>query len=539
MNRIQVLGAMGCASIAIAAYAHDRATSAAASTATTFAAAASAKDAGRVERQGSSPVTLTLATPPVTRTVRTGDRLVVMLAGNWQAQPGTPVYIQASDSAGHFTSREPVPAGKLSRYSIGLALPASATVGTRSGQFTVRACADALCMQPYADTMHSIGYSITATGVGEWETLQRTSRHDGYVPVAIDASSYQLAWTWQRPSPGGLSPVVTDGENVYFSEPGNLPSLYALRASDGVPQWRRVFGGANALNPPTVSNGVVYAATTGHQETWLYALRGSDGMQAFQSQFFTQWANILNPTVHNGRVYLNSGYYGGVVYAFNLADGAAAWNASGGTYGMNSPAVDDQFAYVYNGTTLAMLRTSDGTLASSIGPNASGVQTDYNGTPMLGAADSVMAYSSAGYSYGDGPRRQLVNFSVAAGSARWMSFALYSNYPAVAKGVVYATSNETASFDALDEATGRVLWSWKPREQSYVFVGNVVVTDNVAFVSTKTRVYAVDLRQRRAVWSAPTPGSIALSATRMLYVTSVVDNNGGSQPGKVSAYRLP
>jgi outer membrane protein assembly factor BamB len=392
----------------------------------------------------------------------------------------------------------------------------------------VRACADAQCTQPFPDTTHSIGYTLRVNAVGEWETLQRTSRHDGYVPIKVDPTRYRLAWSWQNPAGGDLSPVVTGGDLVYVA---GSPSLFALRASNGAVQWRRVFN-ASRLNPPTISNGIVYAATTGHEETYLYALRASDGQQQYLSRFYTQWARILNPTVRGNRVFVNAGYYGGVVYAFDQNSGNSAWNTSGGTYGMNSPAVDDAYVYAFNGSTLDVMRASDGVLRTSIGPDPGGIQEDYNGTVMLGSADHALAYDGTGFNLAS--QRQLVDYSVASDAVRWRSVSLYTNFPAVAKGVVYATSNETRKLDALDEATGRVLWSWRPPEQYAEFIGNVVATENAVFVSTMNRLYAIDLRTRKTRWSAPTPGTVSISADRMLFVSSLWDYYG--ENARVTAY---
>jgi outer membrane protein assembly factor BamB len=489
-----------------------------------------------------SGVTLTLDTQPISGVINKGDRYVATMSGHWQATSAGTIYLQASDSAGGFVAPAPtLVSTKQSIYTVGLGWPASMPPGVYTGTLSIRACEDSQCAQPYAGTLHSVDYTMTVNKVGEWETLQRTSRHDGYVPITVDAARYHPAWTFE--SAGYLlSGVVTDSDTVYFSEPGSSTpvSVYAKRATDGVTKWRRVFtsiyGFGPDLAPPSVSDGVVYVATTAQEDTWVHALRASDGMQTYQSQFFTQWGSILNPTVHNGKVYVNAGGYTGVVYAFNIADGSASWNASGGTYGMNTPAVDDDFVYSYNGETLDVFNATDGSVATSIGPSPGGVYDDYNASPMLGSADHVLTYGgNARYHQ----NRQLLDYSIANHAVRWMSIALYTSYPAVAKGVVYAASDETGTFDALDEATGRVLWSWKPSEPTINFVGNVVVTDNVALVSTFNRIYAVDLRRHRAVWSAPTPGTISLSANRMLFVSSPLDSSTYPTKGpRITAYRL-
>ena len=530
--------ALACASMVLAGCPQDRKAEQAVASHASAARTALTSPSTTVAASG---VTLTLDTLPVAGMTNKGDPYIATMSGTWQATSAGTVYLQVSDSAGAFVAPAATLAPtKQSTYRIGLGWPASMAPGVYTGTLSVRACEDDLCAQPYAGTLHSVGYTMTVNKVGEWETLQRTSRHDGYVPVTIDATRYHTAWTFENAT-YSLSGVVTDGSNVYFAERGTS-SVYAKRATDGATQWRRVFtgsyGSGPALSPPTVSDGVVYIATTGHADTWLYALQASDGMQSFQSQFSTQWADILNPTVRNGQVYVNSGYYDGVVYAFSIADGAASWNAAGGTYGMNTPAADDDFVYAYNGGTLDVFSAVDGSVSASIGPGSGGSGSDYNGTTVLGSPDHVLTYSGFG-SYGTGGSRQLLDYSVARQAMRWMSNALYSNYFAVAKGVVYATSNETSSFDALDEATGRVLWSWKPLEPSVSFTGNVVVTDNVAFVSTQTRIYAIDLRRHRAVWSAATHGTMSLSAGRMLFVTTPGDNYSyPSTFARITAYRL-
>jgi outer membrane protein assembly factor BamB len=339
-----------------------------------------------------------------------------------------------------------------------------------------------------------------------------------------------------------LSGVVTDSDTVYFAEPSSSGpvSVYAKRATDGVTKWRHVFtstyGFGPDVAPPSISDGVVYVATTAEEDTWVHALRASDCVQTYQSQFFTQWGSILNPTVRNGKVYVNAGTYEGVVYAFNIADGSTSWNASGGTYGKNTPAVDDEFVYAYNGETLDVFNATDGSLATSIGQTPGGVFDDYNAAPILGSVDHVLAYrGNARYQQS----RQLLDYSIANHAMRWMSIALYNSYPAVANGVVYAASDETGNLDALDEATGRVLWSWKPSEQTINFIGNVVVTDNVALVSTFHRIYAIDLRRHHVVWSAPTPGTMSLSADRTLFVSSPLDSSTYPTKGpRITAYRL-
>ena len=142
---------------------------------------------------------------------------------------------------------------------------------------------------------------------------------------------------------------------------------------------------------------------------------------------------------------------------------------------------------------------------------------------MLGLADSVTTFSGGVFSGGlssveQSNSRALINFSVAGNAVRWSTLRTYMTQPATAKGIVYAGSNAPKSFDAIDEATGQVLWSWVPQSPDLGFHRNVVVTDNLVFVSTDRAVYAIDLATHQPVWSYPVPGMLAISGGGTLYI---------------------
>ena len=104
----------------------------------------------------------------------------------------------------------------------------------------------------------------------------------------------------------------------------------------------------------------------------------------------------------------------------------------------------------------------------------------------------------------------------------------------MANGVIYAGRNNPKSLDALDEHTGQVLWSWPGTATDAEFHRNVVVTNNLVFVSTDQAVHAVDLVTHQLVWSYPVPGMLALSASGTLYIVE-----GAREPtGRLIAIRL-
>jgi outer membrane protein assembly factor BamB len=73
--------------------------------------------------------------------------------------------------------------------------------------------------------------------------------------------------------------------------------------------------------------------------------------------------------------------------------------------------------------------------------------------------------------------------------------------------------------EARAEADGSLLWSWTPPfAGDRNFNSEVLLTDNLAFISTNKATYAIDLASHQTVWSYPLMGRLALSQSGILYV---------------------
>ncbi|WP_242112581.1 PQQ-binding-like beta-propeller repeat protein [Luteimonas aquatica] len=420
-------------------------------------------------------------------------------------------------------------------YAITVRSAAGLAQGTYAGYITVKACYQAPCTQALPGGTALVGYQIvvdadgTAT-VGEWQTFQRDAGHSGYVPMTLQPASFAYKWEWRRATPGVLgfiNAVATEAGKVFVSddEYSGSPAIRALKESDGSLLWQHAFTDYPALNPPAASDGKVYVTTTGHEQTFLWAFDSATGAPVFQSAFGAQWSHLLAPTVRDGRVFTNGGYYGGGVYAYDAATGASQWSMFSGDDDMTTPAVDGSKAYYYDGSGLRVYDAATGSVQASIAdPYDPEPDYSYHGAPMLGSPGSVVAFSGGAFSGRASSSteqydsRPLVNYSIAEGIARWRTARNYLTQPATAKGVVYAAGNNPKSFDAIDEATGEVLWSWTPGPSDLEFHRNVVVTDNLVFVSTDRAVYALDLATHEPVWSYPAPGMLAISGSGTLYI---------------------
>lgn len=477
----------------------------------------------------------------------TGDEIEISFDTNiTRRNPADAVFVKVSDAAGRFMPVETASA-TTSSQKIVLATRSSVAPGNYSGNIEVRACKDAQCAQPYTGAVVNLPYTMKVAAVGDWAMHQRDAAHSGYVPITLNPARFAKAWEWQYSSTdpiGGINPVVTTAGkvivtgDVYFGS-GNI---FALSEADGKLLWQRALGSVPAMGPPAVANGKVFAPVTGHEQTFVWTINAEDGGVMFKSQFSGQWPQVMAPTVIGDQMIVGAGYYGGETYAFNTATGARSWtHSSGGAWDMFSPAADETSVYHHNGLALYVInRTTGATEAKIDDLLGSNPAYSYHGGPLVGSKKNVISFAGgansgrAASNVEHYQQRVLSSFDVAAKKYQWSTNAAYLTTPALANGILYAGRNAPASLDAMDEASGKVLWSWTPPGSGETFHRNIIVTRNLLFVSTDQKVYAIDLASKKAVWSYDKPGMLALSADRTLYIATGAQESNG----KLVAIRL-
>lgn len=243
----------------------------------------------------------------------------------------------------------------------------------------------------------------------------------------------------------------------------------------------------------------------------------------------------------DGSVYTNGGSYGGML-SFRVADGTLNWfNGSLLQFDQWTPAVDATHAYAFiGGRFFALDRVSGATIYSIVDANWSFGGYQQMSTPILAGAGTVIGINSRPLS---GPVRpvHLINFDTVNRSIRWSLAGTFVSEPAVAKGVIYVANG--TQLEARSQADGSLLWSWTPNERNAEPFGNgsqpsnVIVTDNLLFVSTVSSTYAIDLARRNVVWSFPRGGQLALSRSGILYIAPRV-GVPGVEPGTLTAINL-
>ena len=171
-----------------------------------------------------------------------------------------------------------------------------------------------------------------------------------------------------------------------------------------------------------------------------------------------------------------------------------------------------------------------------------------NNTPFLGSMSDAISFIRSPYVNKDNgyPDRQggknIGSFNIIDHTLNWVTQAQYGVTPAIANGIIFAAERgpDVAQLDALSEKDGHVLWSWTPPVTDTVFLNNIVVCRNLAFVGTDKATYAIDLATHQSVWSYPATGALALSTQGVLYIETQTVNSSSAfeSNGHLIAIRL-
>lgn len=494
------------------------------------------------------PPPLLLSPSSLSGTFTAGFPNAWSLAATLNSTVSGTVYVAISDSTGRFQSPPSFVAAGPGNYTLTLRAATSLSVGHFTGSLTLNVCRDSACSQPVLGSPMTIPYDITARnlttlsawpGIANWEMYQGNAAHTAFVPVTIDVASIIPRWTWSFPVSSystQMSPVSVSANQIYVE---SSKVLYALNENDRAQLWSRDFSALNALNPPSATNGSVYIATSGHQDTFMWKLAAADGTVQFKTPFSAQWENYLSPTIDSGVVFTDGGGYGGM-YAFNAADGSQKFYAGLQQFDGWTPAVDANYAYAYIGgqtagtpAQLNLINRTTGALVVSI-PDTTYSWAGYtmNSAPVLGAAGSVFAIN-----VGNTSQNVLLNFDTVAKSVKWSMTGRYAGNPAYTNGEIFATNTSPLRLEVRAEFDGAVKWSWTPNLVAETgFVGDVLVTNNLVFVSTNVATYAISRSTHAAVWSFPKPGRLALSSNGVLYITGLFTEGSFPIIGDVVAF---
>ncbi|MEO6217997.1 MAG: hypothetical protein ABIO86_18350 [Sphingomonas sp.] len=445
-----------------------------------------------------------------------------------------PLFPDVQFDSTKLTQDGPISSSAPNTYHAAFKTVATLPGGVTTGTITFRMCRDSPCTRPWPGTEQIFSYTINVA-LKDWVTYQRDAGHSGYVHASY-AGVIKKRWVWQPTDTVRLYPVATKGSSIFLAfvdyRGSNVVSLSML----GAPQWvspvpRGIYSAGPAISGDTV---YVAPATSSSMESPIFAFDANSGVSGTPTMTFdTQSTMVTAPTPFGDSLYIAAGYNGNEVLSFDLATQAGRWNSYGQgawIWGGETPAVDKDHVYYYSGGYLDTFDRATGQRTASVTDptfdfaNTNGAAIHYFfGGPMLGTGGNVIVLD------GTAAQAPLMKFTP-AGDAIRLGPAVYWGPAAIAKGVVYAAgySNVAAHLDAVNEADGALLWTWSlPTDDQTYITNNIIVTDTLIFASSQSRLYAISATDpaHPVVWSAATPGNIAISRDNLLLVTTVLNGH--------------
>ena len=395
-----------------------------------------------------------------------------------------------------------------------------------------------------------------------WSTYQGNAAHTGYVPVFLDTGNFKEAWIW--PDDGTelvpLSPVAAGDGKVFVTSAweSGLNVVMTLDSATGGELWRYDFGDIDSINPPAYASGTVYIQSGVGLDSNLWAFSAEQSnpeevvfnKEPYDNQSFrfyapTVYEEVVNDEVNVG-IYMggshrveegSSVYWFGGVYGFDGATGADLWDPPSvplPPYEQWTPAVNQDYVIAYTGPynyklvfdSLNVFNRLTGEFEFSI-PDPNFVWKEFDQfsmdlAPVVGSLNNVIVINGG----------RLISFDLAKQKIGWEipkkegDPGSFSGQPSLANGIIYAVSE--GYLQALDESDGSFIEGWLPWQppplegESIVesIVTPMIVTDNLIFVSTASKTYAVDLESQTAVWSYDAGGHLALSDDGILFIAT-------------------
>jgi len=185
--------------------------------------------------------------------------------------------------------------------------------------------------------------------------------------------------------------------------------------------------------------------------------------------------------------------------------GSRTWWASMPQYDSWTPAIDARYAYAYMSGQFIAVDVATGTDRWTV-TDPENSWSGYTGAPVV-LTDSLAFVANGG---------RVMAFDLAKHTRAWSVTGTVTGQPAFGNGTVYVLNANGTVLEARSPTDGKLQWTSESLGSG--FYTRVIVTRNVAFVSSDTRTLAIDLATRKIVWNYPLGGDLSISANGVLYI---------------------
>ncbi|MCY0910771.1 PQQ-binding-like beta-propeller repeat protein [Massilia sp. H27-R4] len=470
----------------------------------------------------------------------------------------TPFNIGIVDPNGLIAPGVTVTAINNYNYEAALNVSKKLAPGTHSTQLEIRVCVDdpVECRKPVNGSPWHLPMTVVVKPwsnstaltdlplLGAWNT-DGDARHNAYVPVRFEPANFARRWIHQYGGQPGVFTVsgsahdngiafvlISNGERGIFS-------VRAVDESSGTMLWeKRLSGTFSYGTAPVVANGKVfvgsnlYSGVVGQIPTGT--IRGFDQKDGSLLHEITgDGLGRLNAVVTVGDGLFVHGDNGSdhSVRKISVVTGRTEWRTavagvpvqpqpSGSLSPARALAADQQHVYLSYDGNFAVLNLADGNAAGAgLGKGRCGA---WPGSPILADAAGILY----GTCKADAYFISRFAFDTVKNSYRWIGGEPGTSNMAAVAGVMYSVSGGRLLVTNMSD--GSDAWSLElgTKEMPMMNSHHVVLTDNLLFVSNADATMAVDLATRKVVWSIGHGGSLAISSKGLLFIGGNYGNAG-------------
>lgn len=415
------------------------------------------------------------------------------------------------------------PAG-TNQYTVQLTTSPTLAPGEYTSSIEVRVCYDdpVECRSPVTGSPWRVplklsvksGGNLTAlapiAGLSAWSTYNGNATQNAFLPVSFDPAHFSRRWNTTDVAAEAGAPVADNGR-VFVSRAGSNGqwTLTAMSEASGEVLWRYDLGPQKGAAAVATGNGRVLVFSTSSTGGTLWTLDQASGQLLGKTGRAGMIESRRAPAVIGNAVYL--GEAGGMA-RIDAGTGLVEWenrNLSGPSPYW-TPTVDGSLAYTVLNNRLYALNTNDGSTAFNI----EDAQLAWNDT----SAKTIAVNGQLGIVK---VRDRLVAYDLQTRTRKWVAETFTMGQPVLAGGTVYSLGESGLVLEARAADTGMLQWKsgWLYANSTDASGGHLIVTSNLAFVSSAKGTMAVDLATRKIVWNYPFGGELAISDRGVLYIT--------------------
>jgi outer membrane protein assembly factor BamB len=491
------------------------------------------------------------------------------------------IYVKVVDNGGVILN--PIDFDQLSsrHYRTSFRISPKLLSGEYSSNLRFHFCSDPACETPYPGSPWYLPYKLSVKshtnltalnsieGFSGWNSRFGDVRNTGYVPITLNPDQFSYRWFKALDVPL-VGEVITEGENVFFLQTVALTAssyffnVTALDGWDGRTSWRQSFASDSRGVGLTANKDLLYFMRydSSPPSAHFTGLDPENGLTIYDHKIADERYAVASALVDGDYFYVGGVFANGyALSALTKTSGEVKWSLpfqKAFEDGAAAPTSDDQNIYSFTHSACnpiefcvpAGLRAIDkktGAVSSFIadpaptivdhGENLSPILTDEGVLALNGKFNPAMRTA-------DVPNISL--YDIVNKVVRWTVSDMFVYKPVVANGIVYSAVSKAAIDDdstrqinlqAMRLTDGELLWSLPVSSfPSYPhYPSNMIITDNILFMSAGPAVYAIDISSQEVVWRYPFGGLLSLSEKAVLYVHRAGEHDPYAQYGSILA----